>query len=160
MSADELLLQAEYAEFLRRTDLDQLHPDHDIRPSALGRYDEIWAHIQGHRNWLAAIRHEPVSDREAVADWYEYIYCPIVEVARKRGLTDRFPEHTEADVYLWVMRHRHAIEREQGQDIGPGPAAKDYAETAQPQTLVRRVTGVLRSLLALPERIIHRGDSG
>ena len=87
MTANELLLQAEYAEFLRRTDLDRLHPDHDIRPSALGRYDEIWAHIQGHRDWLAAIRHEPVSDQEAVADWYEYIYCPIVEVARKRGLT-------------------------------------------------------------------------
>jgi hypothetical protein len=99
-----------------------------------------------------------VSDREAVADWYEYIYCPIVEVARKRGLTERFPEHTEADVYLWVMRHRHAIEQEQGQDIGPGPAATDYAETAHPPNPVRRVTGVLRGLLALPERIIHRGD--
>jgi hypothetical protein len=158
MGADELLLQAEYAEFLRRTNLDHLHPDHDIRPSALGRYDEIWTHIQGHRDWLAAIRHEPVSDQEAVADWYEYIYCPIVEVARKRGLTERFPEHTEADVYLWVMRHRHAIEQEQGQDIGPGPAATDYAETAHPPNPVRRVTGVLRSLLALPERIIHRGD--
>jgi len=155
MGADELLLQAEYAEFLRRTNLDHLHPDHDIRPSALGRYDEIWTHIQGHRDWLAAIRHEPVSDQEAVADWYEYIYCPIVEVARKRGLTDRFPEHTEADVYLWVMRHRHAIEREQGEDIGPEPAARDYAETAYPRTPVRRVTGALRSLLALPERIIR-----
>jgi hypothetical protein len=70
-------------------------------------------------------------------------------------LTDRFPEHTEADVYLWVMRHRHAIEREQGHDIGPGPAAKDYAETAQPQGPVQRVTGALRGLLALPERIIR-----
>src|SRR5687767_9679946 len=41
MRPDELLLQAEYAEFLRRTDLDRLRPDHDIRPTALGRYDEI-----------------------------------------------------------------------------------------------------------------------
>jgi hypothetical protein len=155
MSANELLLQAEYAEFLRRTDLDRLHPDHDIRPSALGRYDEIWGHIQVHRDWLAAIRHEPVSDREAVADWYEHIYCPIVEVARKRGLTDRFPEHTEADVYLWVMRHRRAIEEEQGTDIGPAPAALDYADTAAPPSPVGRVTGALRGLLALPERIIR-----
>jgi sarcosine oxidase delta subunit len=75
MEPNEMLLQAEYAEFLRRTDLDRLEPDHDIRPSALGRYDEIWEHIQGHRDWLSAIRHEPVSDREAVADWYQYIYC-------------------------------------------------------------------------------------
>jgi sarcosine oxidase delta subunit len=158
MEPNEMLLQAEYAEFLRRTDLDRLEPDHDIRPSALGRYDEIWEHIQGHRNWLAAIRHEPVSDREAVADWYEYVYCPIIEVARAQGLTDRFPNHTEADVYLWVMRHRGEIERDLGHDIGPVSAAEDFAETAQPPTPVDRVAEALRGLLALPERILHRGD--
>lgn len=155
MSVDELLLQAEYAEFLRRTDLDRLHPDHDIRPSRLGRYDEIWGHIQVHRDWLAAIRHEPVSDRDAVADWYKHIYCPIVEVARKRGLTDRFPDQTEADIYLWVMRHRRVIEEEQGADIGPAPAALDYADTAAPPSPVNRVASAVRGLLALPERIIR-----
>src|SRR5690606_1903566 len=61
MRPDELLLQAEYAEFLRRTDLDRSRPDHDIRPTALGRYDEILADIEGHRGWLEAIRHEPVT---------------------------------------------------------------------------------------------------
>jgi hypothetical protein len=157
MLPNELLLQAEYAEFLRRTDLDRLQPDHDIRPSALGRYDEIWEHIEGHRDWLSAIRHEPVSDGEAVADWYEYIYGPIVEVARKEGLSDRFPQHTEADIYLWVMRHRWEIERELGHDIGPAPAAEDYAETVQPTSTIERVTDALRGLLALPERIM-RGD--
>ncbi len=157
MRPNELLLQAEYAEFLRRTDLDRLQPDHDIRPSALGRYDEIWEHIEGHRDWLSAIRHEPVSDREAVVDWYEYIYSPIVDVARKEGLTDRFPEHTEADIYLWVMRHRWEIERELGHDIGPAPAAEDYADTVQPATAMERVTDALRGLLSLPDRIL-RGD--
>jgi hypothetical protein len=85
MAPDELLLQAEYAEFLRRTDLDRLHPEHDIRPTALGRYDEIWQHIEGHRCWLEAIRHGPVTVHDAVEDWYEYIYRPIVQVARERG---------------------------------------------------------------------------
>jgi hypothetical protein len=159
MSANELLLQAEYAEFLRRTDHDRLQPDHDIRPSALGRYDEIWGQIVGHRDWLAYIRHHPVADHDAVADWYEYIYCPIVEVARKQGLTERFPDRTEADIYLWVMRHRHDLERELGHDVGPAPAAEDYADTAHPAGPVSRVTDALRGLLALPERIIHRGDS-
>ncbi len=158
MEPNEMLLQAEYAEFLRRTDLDRQEPDHDIRPSALGRYDEIWEHILGHRNWLAAIRHEPVSDREAVADWYEHIYCPIIDVARAQGLTERFPNRTEADVYLWVMRHRWEIERDLGHDIGPVSAAEDFAETAQAPTPVDRVTEALRGLLALPERILHRGD--
>ncbi len=158
MHAGELLLQAEYAEFLRRTNLDRIEPEHDIRPTTLGRYDEIWQHIVGHRDWLAAIRHQPVSDHEAVADWYEYIYCPIVEVARAQGLTERFPDRTEADIYLWITRHRWELERELGHDVGPAPAAEDYAETAQPASRVGRVTGVLRGLLALPERITHRGE--
>jgi ribosome modulation factor len=158
MQPNELLLQAEYAEFLRRTDLDNLHPEHDIRPSALGRYDEIWEHIEGHRNWLSAIRHQPVSVREAVDDWYTHIYDPIIEVAREQGLTDRFPEHTEADIYLWVMRHRWEIERDLGHDIGPAPAAEDYAETTYPLGPLNRVSGLLRGLLALPERIINRGE--
>src|SRR6476661_7202252 len=55
MSIAEVLLQAEYAEFLRRTDLDTLHPEHDVRPTALGRYDEIWEQIEGHRHWLSSI---------------------------------------------------------------------------------------------------------
>jgi hypothetical protein len=158
MASNELLLQAEYAEFLRQTDLDSIDPDHDIRPSALGRYDEIWEHIAGHRDWLSAIRHQPVSDREAVADWYEYIYCPIIDVARNRDLTARFPNQTEADIYLWVMRHRWEIERELGHDIGPAPAATDYAETTHQANTMGRVAEALRGLLALPERIVNRGE--
>ena len=158
MSANELLLQAEYAEFLRRSDLDRLRPDHDIRPSALGRYDEIWGQITAHRDWLAAIRHEPVSDRDAAVDWYEYIYCPIVEVARRQGLMERFPDRTEADVYLWVMRHRSEIEREIGHDIGPAPAAEALAESTEPPAAVAWVADAWRGLLALPERIVHRGE--
>lgn len=132
MQPDELLLQAEYAEFLRRTDLDRLHPDHDIRPTSLGRYDEILHHIEGHRQWLESIRHQPVSFHEAVDDWYRYIYLPIAEVAREHGISERFPNRTEADIYLWVTRHRWDLERRLGHDIGPAASALDYAESATP----------------------------
>jgi hypothetical protein len=127
MRPDELLLQAEYAEFLRRTDLDRIRPDHDIRPTALGRYDEIWEHIEGHRGWLEAIRHHPVDIADAVEDWYSYIYEPIVRVAREQGITERFPNHTEADIYLWVIRHRWDLEKHLGRDVGPAKSAEDFA---------------------------------
>ena len=128
MSPQELLLQAEYAEFLRHTDLDILEPEHDIRPTALGRYDEIWGHIQGHRNWLSAIWHRDATVHEAVKDWYQYIYMPIVRIARDRGVLDAFPRLTEADIYLWVMKHRSELGEEAGHDIGPIESAEDYAE--------------------------------
>ena len=158
MSPTELLLQAEYAEFLRRTDLDRTRPEHDIRPTALGRYDEIYEHILGHREWLESIRGQPVTVQEAAADWYDNNYEPIVRVARERGVLERLPHRTECDVYLWVMRHRGELEQRYGKDVGPVASAEKYAklvaeETALPgrfRRLVRTIRNPVRRLLGLP----------
>jgi hypothetical protein len=147
MSPVELLLQAEYAEFLRRTNLDRLQPDHDIRPTRLGRYDEIWSHIEGHRQWLSAIWHREATVDEAVNDWYTYIYMPIIQIVRDRKVLDEFPQLTEADIYLWVMRHRHVIEQERGQDVGPVASAEEYADV---MTSPLSVGDRMRSLIAGP----------
>jgi hypothetical protein len=128
MSPSELLMQAEYAEFLRRTDLDRLQPEHDIRPTALGRYDVIWSHIAAHQEWLSSIWDRPATVHEAVNDWYLYTYMPIVQIVRDRGVLDEFPRLTEADIYLWVMHHRDALEEREGHDVGPVESAEDYAE--------------------------------
>jgi len=128
MSPTELLMQAEYAEFLRRTDLDVLQPEHDIRPTALGRYDVIWSHIVAHQEWLSSIWDRPATVAEAVNDWYTYIYMPIVQVVRDRGVLDEFNHLTEADIYLWVMHHREALEEREGHDVSPVESAEDYAE--------------------------------
>lgn len=128
MSPTELLMQAEYAEFLRHTDLDRLQPDHDLRPTALGRYDVIWTHIEAHRAWLSSIWDREATVHEAVNDWYTYVYMPIVQVVRDRGVLDEFPDLTEADIYLWVMYHRATLEVRDGHDVGPVESAEDYAE--------------------------------
>ncbi len=144
MSTPELLLQAEYAEFLRKTDLDRLQPDHDIRPTALGRYDVIWGQILAHQAWLTAIWHRPATVHEAVNDWYTYIYLPIVQVVRDRGVLDEFQDLTEADIYLWVMRHRHDLGEREGHDVGPVESANDYAELmTEPPSATDRVLDFL-----------------
>lgn len=150
MSPQELLLQAEYAEFLRHTDLDLLEPDHDIRPTALGRYDEMWGHIEGHRRWLSAIWHREATVQEAVKDWYAYIYMPIIQIVRDRGVLDAFPRLTEADIYLWVMKHRAELGEEAGHDIGPIESAEDYAEI---MTSDRGMGDRISSVLGLASRI-------
>jgi len=144
MSAEELLMQAEYAEFLRRTDLDRLHPDHDIRPTRLGRYDEIWTHIEGHRQWLSWIWHREATVQEAVKDWYQYIYTPIIQVVRDRDVLREFPNLTEADIYLWVMKNRHMIEEERGEDVGPVASAQEYADLMkQPLSLMDKIRAAI-----------------
>lgn len=156
MSVGELLMQAEYAEFLRRTDLDKLQPDHDIRPTALGRYDVILDQIEGHRQWLSSIWHREATMPEAVNDWYEYIYLPIARVVRDRNVLQEFPRLTEADIYLWVMKHRHLLEEEAGHDVGPVESAEAYADiVTEPLNLgdrmVNAVGAVAGSQLRSPD---------
>lgn len=144
MTTQEILLQAEYAEFLRRTNLDRLQPDHDLRPTSLGRYDEIWQQIEGHREWLSAIWHRPATVEEAVNDWYTWIYLPIVRVVRDRDVLEEFPDLTEADIYLWVMRHRYLMEERAGEDPGPIESAEEYADLmTRPMGVVDTVRSAL-----------------
>ena len=93
------LMQVEYAEFLRLTNLDRLRPEHDIRPSALGRYDEIWDHILVRQLEMSDAQGRDVPISEAVASWYDDIYQPIVQIARERGVPRRFPDRL-GDRYL------------------------------------------------------------
>lgn len=110
MSTAELLLQAEYAQFLYRTDLDRHRPDHDIRPRGLGDYETLWGHILAHRRWLEVeFEHRPVPIWEAVCRWYDNVYSPLVRIMREHGVRDSWPGLTEAEVYLWAMARRDEL---------------------------------------------------
>lgn len=131
MTAFELLLQVEYAEFLRLTDLDRLRPEHDIRPTALGRYDEMWDHILLHQQAMSDLRGELVSTPDAVTNWYDEIYLPIARVVRERTLLEHFPNRSEADVYLWVIANRLALEERDGFELDPESSATLFADTVE-----------------------------
>lgn len=132
MTPKELLLQLEYSEFLHRTNLDRLRPRHDIRPTQLGRYDEIWEHIQLHQKDLSSELGPRVAIEEAVVDWYDRIYEPVVRLIRARGVLDWFPGHTEADLYLWVMDRRDELALECGHEVNLAEAVEAYADTVPP----------------------------
>ncbi len=81
---------------------------------------------------------------EAVNDWYTYIYMPIIQIVRDRGVLEQFPHLSEADIYLWVMHHRHVLGEREGYDVGPKESANDYAELmTQPLGVGHRMLGLL-----------------
>jgi hypothetical protein len=153
MSPFELLQQVEYAEYLRLTDLDRLRPAHDIRPTALGRYDEMWDHILLHQEGMTERSGRPVTIPEAVKNWYDEIYLPIARVVRERGLLDRFLDRSEADVYLWVMANRQALEEREGQELDPETTASAFADVVERDS---RITARLRSLPRIVRRRIRK----
>jgi len=140
MSPRKLLHQVEYAEFLRKTNLDRTRPQHDIRPTALGRYDEIVTHIEGRRRRLSEQRNgEPVSMSEAAADWYDNVYLPIVLAVREQKLLREFPDRSEADVYLWVMANRLQIQMATGSRFSPENSAQAYREIVGDEHRMKRI---------------------
>lgn len=158
MTPHELLLQVEYANFLRRTNLDRLRPEHDIRPTSLGRYDEMWDQIEQHREILSHEQNRDVSIEEAVLDWYDNIYLPITQVARESRVMRRFPGRTLADMYLWVMAHRDDL-LEEGREIDPVASAEEYVAAIKPRKgFTGRLEGAIRRAGHGLVRVIRRPD--
>lgn len=118
----ELLLLAEYGRFLEQTDLDRLRPGADIRFSKLGRYDILLDHIRVHRYFHQLDTGVSLSWPEAVGDWYDHLYCPVVEATRFNNVLADFSGLTEADLYLWVMDYSYYQAINEGQTLSPGEA--------------------------------------
>jgi nucleotide-binding universal stress UspA family protein len=146
---DDLILKAEYAEFLEKTRLDELRPDSDLSVTVPGQYPILLEHIDVHRYFMGLDFKRDISYEEAVTHWHDRVYLPIVQIIRERGIMRFFPERTETDLYLWMAEHRAALEKELGWNIKPEDAAVDlvvnYSEEAS-MANERRAGKVLDSL--------------
>lgn len=130
MSTPELLLQAEYANFLYRTNLDLLRPDHDIRPRGLGDYDTLWHHLVAHRRWLEEeLERRPVPVEEAVCRWYDNVYSPLVRIMREHDVRHAWPGRTEAEIYLWAMSRREELYELYRRTHDPARSATEFVTT-------------------------------
>jgi nucleotide-binding universal stress UspA family protein len=145
-SPDDLIVKAEYAEFLERTCLDEARPGADLSMSVPGNYMLLEAQIESLRAILAQQRGQPVDVQEAAAQWYDTVYLPIVQIIRDQGILRDFPERTEADLYVWITQHRAELERALGWQVEPDIAASDLASqrSRSPARVAARIGGLLR----------------
>lgn len=60
----------------------------------------------------------PVSWEEAVLDWYDQVYAPLVAIVEEQGILDEFPGRTAADLYLWILDHRYYLSQQQVRPVG------------------------------------------
>lgn len=139
----DALKLAEYAGFLEETQLDRLRPEARLECSNLGRYDVIFEHILGHRYFLSAERGHEVPVPEAAAGWYDNVYRPLMEVARRHRLTERLPGWTETDIYLALTRFWLDLDQE-GRPADPQQAAQRLLSEAKPGRRRRRLARRLR----------------
>jgi nucleotide-binding universal stress UspA family protein len=130
---DDLIVKAEYADFLEKTEINRLRPSVDLSITVPGQYEKLLEHIEVHRYFMGLDFKRDISYPEAVTHWYDKVYVPIVEPIRERGLLRWFPGRTETDMYLWVSEHRVALEKELGWAVSPQAAVEDLAAKENPQ---------------------------
>ncbi len=144
---DDIILKAEYVDFLEQTQLDELRPEVDLSLSLPGKYPLLLEHIEVHRYYMGLEQGGEVSYEEAVVHWCDEVYRAVVRMIRESGLIRDFPERTEADMYVWLAEHRAEIEESLGWEVATGTAVSDLAAhfgSFRPQTLWGRA---LRAVL-------------
>ncbi len=145
-SPDDLILKAEYAEFLDKTSLDRNGLEQPIELTRPGGYRSLLQHIEVHQFYTGLrSRHYP-SLEEAAADWYREVYLPVVKRIRDSNILDHFPGRTEADLYLWIAENRAALQMRYGHREKAGEAVKDFARKQQRPWFVRWFRRMLHRL--------------
>jgi nucleotide-binding universal stress UspA family protein len=114
ITPDDLIVKAEYANFLETTNLHAARPDADLSVTVPGQYDILLDHITVHQYFMGLDLKRDVAYEEAVTHWYDNVYLPVVAMLRERGLPQAFPNRTLADLYVYLAKHRAELEKALG----------------------------------------------
>ena len=126
---EEVISKAEFVDFLDRTRLRQVRPEADIQLTCADCARRLEEHIHVHRYFMGLEQQREIPFDEAVGHWYDHVYRPVAEGIRARGVLEEFPGRTEADLYLWVLDHRAALQERIGWGIDLVEAESDLAAT-------------------------------
>lgn len=150
---DDIILKAEQAEFLEHTQVDKLRPEASFEMSCCGRFDQLSEHISVHRYFMGIEQDREIPYEEAVAHWVDHVYMPVVQLIREQGILRDFPGRTEADLYLWLMKHRTELAEVLGWEIQPEEAVAGFASrySPKPGRVVARIRERIRDKLNLDE---------
>jgi len=130
LKPEDLVILGEKVDFLERTRLDQLRPRSRVRLTILGGFDRMAEHIAVHCYFMGLDLKRDISDEEAVIDWYDTVYLPIVKVIRQSKILREFPGKTEGDMYLWVLDRQRYLSQAEGQALQPPEdAARNFIES-------------------------------
>ena len=145
---EDIILAAEQTAFLEQTRQKELRPEADLRVTAPCQYPVLLEHIDVHRYFMGLEQQKDIAYQEAFTHWYDTVYLPLAQLIRQRGLLRDFPDRTEADLYLWLCRHRVDLEKLLGWEISADAAASDLISRLNsgrpvPNVALQRLQNVL-----------------
>lgn len=173
-SPDDLIIKAEYADFIAITQLDKLRPAATLTVTVPGQYRVLLEQIARLYEQRRGERGADYSYAEAVTDWFDEEYAPSVHGIHEYNILDDFPGRTETDLFVWLVKHHAALEAALGWSIRPAAAAEDFAQqqSATPRRIAQRLGTRILSAIVPPafdsgpppgfwrreQRIAHRAE--
>lgn len=122
------VIQYEKNEFFKKTRLQSIINPEELNFTSTGRYEDILLHIQCHKYYLNLSKKEEIKFEVAAKSWYINLFKPIVDAVIEEKLLSRFPGRTNADLYVWIIRHWDDLKKKYGQDFNIKDAAISYSE--------------------------------
>jgi len=117
MTTDELreaLIVYEKNIFYEKTNFGGLTNYNDLNFSSTGRYDVIYNHILVHKYYLNEKKEEEIPFSEALVSWFNNVYSPVIKIIKEQWLLVNFPGRTEADLYVWIIKHWDFLKKKYG----------------------------------------------
>ncbi len=149
LDLNTLALKQEEGEFLEKTRLKEYRPDAEVQLTIPGMYTNLLDHIRVHRWYMGEKINGNVSEQEAVVDWYDAVYMPLVEIIRRQKILRQFPDRTESDLYLWIIEHRWYLQEEYNTSISLELASRDFVDRFKLGPIARSFTAIVTRIRSL-----------
>ncbi|MBE9525048.1 MAG: universal stress protein [Chloroflexi bacterium] len=139
---NEIICKSYYADFLESTNLDKLRPGADLLMTFCGQYQVLLDQIETEHILLKKDQNSPENNdlgEKAVIDWYDHVYLPVAQIIRELGVLHRFPERTEADMYVLLSERQSELENDFGWHLEMESGVSDLIDSRTlPQGLISR----------------------
>ena len=122
---DDLIVKAEYIEFLETTGIAEMRPNVDLSTTIPGQYAKLMEQIDICKFMDEEEKSGHIALRDAALNWYDTMYIPLAESIRDRELLQWFPDRTITDLYVWISENRAALQKELGWELQSDAAATD-----------------------------------
>lgn len=143
-NVDDLIRESEVVNFFEKTKIKILYPGANIQFTVCGGSSKVLEHIDVHHWYMGEKSTTPVTYREAVMNWYDDVYLPLVRVIRQYRILDDFPGRTEADLYLWIIEHLYYLKEEYQAEVSLEQAATHFAQGYSPKPFTRIINFIQR----------------